>query len=220
MSGWLSVAITVILVVVAYLVLNRTIRARTSQQAALDEVKREVGAIITELNATTERNIELIEDRIASLERLIEQADKRVGALRRDLAAHQGESGTYSRLGRQTASPGASRARQPGSEYDAARPDATTGGASAEAPGFAGDGAARPGDRGVRPGDGLPPGSGPAQGRAGGGEDAAADAGGNARDRVRRLYLQGLPLPRIAAIVGKTVGEVELIVALDEGAEE
>lgn len=69
MSGWISVAITVILVVVAYLVLNRNIRTRTSQQAALDEIKREVGAIITELNSTTERNIELIEDRIASLER-------------------------------------------------------------------------------------------------------------------------------------------------------
>ncbi|MFW5784004.1 MAG: hypothetical protein ACOCY8_05755, partial [Spirochaetota bacterium] len=85
MSGWISVAITVILVVVAYLVLNRNIRTRTSQQTALDEIKREVGAIITELNSTTERNIELIEDRIASLERLIEQADKRVGVLRRDL---------------------------------------------------------------------------------------------------------------------------------------
>ncbi|MFW6313804.1 MAG: hypothetical protein ACOC2N_07960, partial [Spirochaetota bacterium] len=100
MSGWISVAITVILVVVAYLVLNRNIRTRTSQQTALDEIKREVGAIITELNSTTERNIELIEDRIASLERLIEQADKRVGVLRRDLATRSGESGTYTRLGR------------------------------------------------------------------------------------------------------------------------
>lgn len=186
MSGWLSVAITVILIVVAYLVLNRNIRARTSQQAALDEIKREVGAIITELNSTTERNIELIEDRIASLERLIEQADKRVGALKRDLAAHQGEGATYSRLGR------------PVGSFERGPTVPAAAGNEEEAP------AAHD----------------PPNARPDGAEETTAGGGGTVRQRVRRLYLQGVPMPRIAAIVGKTVGEVELIVALDEGAEE
>lgn len=186
MSGWLSVAITVILVVVAYLVLNRNIKARTSQQAALDEIKREVGAIITELNSTTERNIELIEDRIASLERLVEQADKRLGALRRDLAARSGESATYSRFGRPVAS-------TPSPQADH---------------GFQRDRAGRP----------LSPSEHEGESGASAGPDE--ETGGTVRERVRHLYLQGVPLPRIATVVGKTVGEVELIVALDEGAGE
>ncbi len=209
MSGWISVAITVILVVVAYLVLNRNIRTRTSQQAALDEIKREVGAIITELNSTTERNIELIEDRIASLERLIEQADKRVGALRRDLATRSGEGGTYTRLGRSSSQGPAqatTRARAESVENDGAGADAgsgeTRGVQDASADGGTGR-EARP--RGAERLSEGPP---------------AGDASGTVRERVRRLYLQGVPMPRIAAIVGKTVGEVELFVALDEGAEE
>jgi hypothetical protein len=186
MSGWLSVAITVILVVVAYLVLNRNIKARTSQQAALDEIKREVGAIITELNSTTERNIELIEDRIASLERLVGQADKRLGALRRDLATRSGESGAYSRFGRPAAS-------SPAAQADSSFPQRTAGRTDA-APEHEGD-----------------------SGAAAGTDEATGDT---VRERVRHLYLQGVPLSRIATIVGKTVGEVELIVALDEGAGE
>lgn len=199
MSGWLSVAITVILIVVAYLVLNRNIKARTSQQAALDEIKREVGAIITELNSTTERNIELIEDRIASLERLIEQADKRVGVLRRDLATRSGESGTYSRLGRPA--------------------EAGTGtGAGPSGPAPAHQVRHRPQEddpaqqSAAADDERTPP--------ATGGNQPEHETGGTVRERVRRLYLQGVPMPRIAAIVGKTVGEVELIVALDEGAGE
>ncbi|MFW5685360.1 MAG: hypothetical protein ACOC2Y_04235 [Spirochaetota bacterium] len=184
MSGWLSVAITVILVVVAYIILNRNITARTSQQAALDDIKREVGAIITELNSTTERNIELIEDRIATLERLVEQADKRVGVLRREAATHRSEPATYTKLG----SP-AIRSSDSG--------PARRAGAAAEPP--------------------------PEEPRVGSGgrpaEPEPAPNEGSLRERVRALYLQGLPLARIASIVGKTVGEVELIVSLDEGAE-
>lgn len=177
MSGWLSLAITVILLVVVYLVLNRTITVRTTQQSALDEIKREVGAIITELNATSERNIELIEDRIATLERLLEQADRRIGALRRDLPA-QGSAGTYSNLGNSVRV----RPSVETNESESAREEPEVNGERATA-------------------------------------DRPASARRSLRERVRGLYLQGLSLERIASIVGKTVGEVELIVSLDEGTE-
>jgi hypothetical protein len=190
MSAWLSVAITVILVVVAYVILNRNINARTSQQAALDEIKREVGAIITELNSTTERNIELIEDRIATLETLIQQADKRVGALRRDAAVRGSEQHTYSQLRR----PGPASSGESGAD----RPE---GGNARSAAG--------------RQDNGRPGADQATEGSAGSGSDGRRSL----RERVRGLYLQGLSLERIASIVGKTVGEVELIVSLDEGTE-
>ncbi|MFW6312994.1 MAG: hypothetical protein ACOC2N_03835 [Spirochaetota bacterium] len=183
MSGWLSLAITVLLLVIGYLILNRTITVRTSQQTALDEIKREVGAIITELNATSERNIELIEDRIATLERLLEQADRRIGALRRDLSSH-GTTGTYSNLGSRAMT---RRATEAGPPRD--------------------------------PGDGATVDGEPAKSRPGEPTPDHATARRSLRERVRGLYLQGLSLERIAAIVGKTVGEVELIVSLDEGTE-
>lgn len=218
MSGWLSLAIAVVLVVVAFLILNRTITRRTSQQAALDEIKREVGLIITELNATTERNIELIEDRIARLEGLIGQADKRLVALKRDSAAREAarpRSGSgemkggeepivYTRLGRpapsradpsSTARPSEPAARQGASPDTAAEPAAPQGASpEREAPGAS------------------PP--------TGGRRAAAGDVPGESelplRERVQMLYLRGLPMQRIASIVGKTVGEVELIVSLGE----
>ena len=190
MSGWLSLAITVVLLVIVYLVLNRTITVRTTQQSALDEIKREVGAIITELNATSERNIELIEDRIATLERLLEQADRRIGALRRDLPA-RGATSNYSELGSKMTIK--RQADGEASVQDEAREEARI--------------EAEP----VRP---TPS---PVTSERTASDPAVARR--SLRDRVRGLYLQGLSLERIASIVGKTVGEVELIVSLDEGTE-
>lgn len=195
MSGWLSLAITVILVAIAFLVLNRSIRTRTSQQAALDEIKREVGAVITELNQTTERNIELIEDRIHRLDELIRQADGRLRALKRDLPATVHDD-RYSRSGRTGErvpdADGEIASTSPGrSELSSETSQPDTGGGMTESV------------------QSRPPGPG-----SGSGSEASAVP---PRERVRQLYLQGIPLERIAAITGKTIGEVELIVSLEEG---
>ncbi|MFW5684972.1 MAG: hypothetical protein ACOC1I_08970, partial [Spirochaetota bacterium] len=212
MSGWLSLAITVILVVVAYVILNRTITNRTSQQTALDDIKREVGAIITELNSTTERNIELIEDRIHSLERLIEQADKRVSVLRRDLVIRDqsktgGEPTTYSRL---------ASARRP--EVRSSPGEHERGGGNEPPRGNESAGDRDDRDEAAR-GAAPSPGAGPHDSfyvsRGGGIHQESQEP--SPRERIRMLYLRGVSLERIASIVGKTVGEVELIVSLDEG---
>ena len=229
MSGWLSLAITVILVVVAYLILNRNINSRTSQQAALDEIKHEVGAIITELNQTTERNVELLEDRIETLERLIAQADKRLGALRRDLSARQSEEVTYSRLGNV-------RRRDTAGASPTGGPEAVRGAESEGSPGDTGDDPTTGKDRRTGEDRRADGGRSSTAGREStGGDDSRPGQGSHAderpavgggvtaqpsvRERVRTLYLQGLTLERIASIVGKTVGEVELIVSLEEGAQ-
>ena len=175
MSTWLSVAVTVVLIAVAYVILNRNITARTSQQAALDEIKREVGAILTELNAASERNVELIEDRISTLERLIDQADRRISVLRRESERDQVIAYRRPAPGPQVSTP----------EHDSAQATPPTA---------------------ERPGTPEPPAPSPD-----GPQDAAS--------RIERLYLQGFPLERIASIVGRTLGEVELIISLREGNE-
>ncbi len=185
MSGWLSVGITVILIVIAYVILNRNIASRTTQQAALDEIKREVGSILTELNSASERNIALIEDKIRALEALIEEADRRIVVLRR-------ESTSDAEIVYRRPSP----ARVPPHRYAQ----------SAES--------AEPAVEPVA----VPP-SVPRRGNA---DDETSDEGSSSSgtgDRVERLYLQGLPLERIASIVGLSLGEVELIISLREGSE-
>ena len=183
MSSWLTLAITVILVAIAFLVLNRSIRTRTSQQAALDEIKREVGAIITELNQTTERNVKIVEDRIAQLEQLIRQADGRLKALRRDLPSTIGHE-LYDNRGLK------------------ARPDRVQ--------------TEREQKASVEDSD-PPPAQKPGSGVEGSTAIGFPEPEVPMRQRVRQLYLQGLPLERIATIVGKSVGEIELIISLEEG---
>jgi hypothetical protein len=174
MGTWLSIAVTVILIAVAYVILNRNITARTSQQAALDEIKREVGAVLTELNAASERNVELIEDRITTLERLVEQADRRISVLRREVERDQ--EITYQRP--------VPRPQAPVPAEDQRR----TGPVSAEYGTI----------------DRAPPAE-------------PVEESGDAASRIERLYLQGFPLERIASIVGRSLGEVELIISLREG---
>lgn len=188
MSGWLSLAITVILVAVAFLVLNRSIRTRTSQQAALDEIKREVGAVITELNQTTERNIEIVEDRIHRLEVLIKQADGRLRALKRDLPSSV-QHDRYSREGRPVVLP-----PQTDEGDRSSAPDRDAGGTETPAHPASDSSRETRSAMSVPTGESVP-----------------------LRQRVRQLYLQGIPLERIATITGKTIGEIELIVSLEEG---
>ena len=180
MSAWLSIAITVILIVVAYVILNRNIASRTSQQAALDEIKREVGAILTELNSASERNIDLIEDRIRTLETLIEEADRRINVMRRE--STRDADITYKRP-------------TPRRPVRIERPTPPLEQSEYEAP-------LEP-EQPVRREPEAPS------------EDGAEDVA----SRIERLYLQGFPLERIASIVGRTLGEVELIISLREGSE-
>ncbi|MEE8441034.1 MAG: hypothetical protein V3S41_04870 [Spirochaetia bacterium] len=72
----------------------------TGSAAAMDEIRREVGAILTEMNQTTERNIALIEDRLKRLQELIGQADQRLGNLRREARRQESSEMVYSHLSR------------------------------------------------------------------------------------------------------------------------
>lgn len=103
MSAWLSLAISLVSVAIAILVVRGMIERRVGSTAALDEVRREVGAILTEMNQTTERNIELVEDRIGQLRKAIEAADKKLVLLQNELGKQKKSEEVYARLGRSAA---------------------------------------------------------------------------------------------------------------------
>lgn len=83
---------------VLYVLLRRRIESRTDASALLAQVRDEVDRLIVELNQTTDRNVSLLEDRLASLADLLAQADKRIALLRRESEKHDTSTQIYTRL--------------------------------------------------------------------------------------------------------------------------
>jgi hypothetical protein len=78
------------------------LKARIRRYLELDEllagVREEARSLVTELNATADRNVSLVEDRIASLRELLSEVDKRLGIARRELENREVEKEVYARL--------------------------------------------------------------------------------------------------------------------------
>ncbi len=116
---WYTVLITLILdvggLLLIYVLLRDRVRRAASSDAQIAEIRDEVSRLLVELNRTTDRNIALIEDRIASLNELLSSADKKIGLLRRETEKHDVGTQIYSRLaeGRSRAA-GAQAAAAPG----------------------------------------------------------------------------------------------------------
>ncbi len=62
------------------------------------DIREEVSRLLVELNQTTDRNIGLMEDRIASLNEQLVTADKKIALLRREIEKHDVGTQVYSRL--------------------------------------------------------------------------------------------------------------------------
>ena len=67
---------------------------------AVEEARHEMGALIAELNRTTERNVSLIEDRIAEIGKAIDGAERRFGLIRRESEGRERERAMIDRLAR------------------------------------------------------------------------------------------------------------------------
>jgi TolA-binding protein len=119
MTAWLSLAISLVALAVVVVLVRGMVDRRTGSAVALDEIRREVGAILTEMNQATERNIELMEDKIEALTALIDQADRRLTVLRRENSRQGSMEQTYSKLRRS--------ANQLSDPAEAADPPAETG---------------------------------------------------------------------------------------------
>ena len=85
--------------VAAYFSLKRFLRRHLDPSAVLGEIRSEVDGLIVELNETTERNVAILEDRIADLARAVEQADSRIGVLRKERERREESLEAYRALG-------------------------------------------------------------------------------------------------------------------------
>jgi hypothetical protein len=189
------VLINILGYVALYFVLRERLRRASSPKAQMGELREEVNRLMVELNQTTDRNISLLEDKIASLTELISKAEKTLTMLHREGEKHEVGSRVYGRIIEARAPRPASR----GGERTGGEPHLEEvrrrGGTTAV------DSERTPARREAAPSTAPE-------------EDKGRSA--DTRDRVVELYKAGLTASLIAARVGAPLGEVELIISLAE----
>ncbi|MBU0953857.1 MAG: hypothetical protein KKI09_00395, partial [Spirochaetes bacterium] len=77
-----------------------------SSTSTVDGVRQEVNSLLIELDASAERNINILEDRIQQLKVQIADADRRITLLGQENRKHQNEAIIYNRSGRMQTVPG------------------------------------------------------------------------------------------------------------------
>jgi hypothetical protein len=99
---WYTILITLVVDVGGLLVLSAVLRDRvrraTSAATQIAELRDEVSRLVVELNQTTERNVALLEDRIAGLSELLGAADRKMALLAREIEKHDVGAKVYGRL--------------------------------------------------------------------------------------------------------------------------
>ncbi|MGA2640692.1 MAG: hypothetical protein ABSG21_07290 [Spirochaetia bacterium] len=229
---WYVILITLVVdlggIVLVYLLLRDRVGRAVSAESRISEIREEVSRLLVELNQATNRNIELMEDKITILNDAISTADKKIGLLRRETEKHDVGSQIYSRL--------AEGRHQIAAESAVYRDAESAGYRDAESAVYRGASSAPPlavelseqNPRGTAPRN--PPGAlsriqvpvdavGGAESTGYAGPESAVNRAGAApdgRQRVITLYRAGFSPSLIASRVGAPVGEVELIIALEQ----
>lgn len=208
-----------------FLYVRSRIRRALDSEGLRERLREEIGQLVRELNQTTDRNITLLEDAVRTLKEAVGEADRRAAVLRREAERRDREGAVYDRLGRM---------RRTGSEVgpDEADPEAYDRFSRRV---YGPDRGPDPAAPAVRE-----PSSDPVRGRPSPGSDAdgpvpaAPPVGAPAaipfvtfssspirprpplKEEVLSLNRRGISSEFIAAKLGITVAEVELIVSLEE----
>ena len=95
MTVLISILINLVIVSVAAWLLTRRMDRRLRPARMLDEIRGEVQSLVVELNNTTDRNVTLLEDRVAALKALLDNADKRIVSMKREIERAERGSQTY-----------------------------------------------------------------------------------------------------------------------------
>jgi hypothetical protein len=198
---WYTILIMLVVdlggLLLVYVLLRDRVRRATTANAQIAEIRDEMSRLVVDLNQTTDRNIALIEDRIASLNELLSAADKKIGLLSREIEKHDLGTRMYSRLagGQPSRAAGAAapRVAEPvGAPIMVpAEPSRTRGAAERAVPAV------------EIAADGKPPLS------------VELSEKPDLHQRVMMLQRAGFAPPLIASRVGAPLGEVELIISLE-----
>jgi hypothetical protein len=210
-------AVDVVVLAGFWLLARRWLARRLSAPRQAADLGEEVGRLVTELNQVAERNVVLLEDRVSALNELLAAADKKIGLLRREMERHEAGALVYGRLATPAARAAAARDAEAGSKSERA----TAGGAPQGSRGPMADGGGKPSDADTTTADaaakavmttaGTP--VSPSAATSGG-----ADARTAMRAEIGRLARAGLAAAAIAVRVGAPLGEVELILSLEQRA--
>ena len=202
MNIFITVGVNCVVLFVMYKFLAMRLDRRITTTEVLDEMKREVGTIITELNETTDRNIELFETRIAQLKETIEQADRRLGLLKRENEKNAVTSELRARIASKGETSGkterSDRAGDVAPKEKAHGADPSTG-SYAAIPSVSYERAAH---REPKHQSDSPPGR----------KKSVREAPN--RERILEFHRQGFDSSVIAQKTGSTIGEVELVISL------
>lgn len=202
------------------------VRSRINRALGLDSllsgIRKEVGILTTELNETTDRNISLVEDRMEALRGLLDEADRRMGVVRRELDTRAAENEVYSRLGRPRPLP----VPVPASPQAAAPAGAGPVKPEPSLPGF--DPAPAYLEAGRDGGEARPQGGTASRGDGPIRLDLPHKAveivqaresvipARSLREQALELYSRGFSSDIIAARLGTTVAEMDLLISLEE----
>ncbi|MBU0928918.1 MAG: hypothetical protein KKA67_14305 [Spirochaetes bacterium] len=96
------IAIAVQVIVSALLIAWTRIKVRRflGSEDEIDKIRREIGALIVELDASADRNVTVLEDRLTALKELLVEADRRISLLGQERARPRADGAGYDRLGR------------------------------------------------------------------------------------------------------------------------
>lgn len=107
--SFIIIFISVILAlwIITFLYFKWYIKQRTSESGVLKETRQEVRNMLNqvtlslvEINGATDRNIQLIEDRILKLKELLEDTDKRISVYVKEVEKSKTSEALYTQLGR------------------------------------------------------------------------------------------------------------------------
>jgi hypothetical protein len=174
------------------------IKRRTGREGILASCREEVNRLIAEIDRATDRDAQLVEERIASLRKVLEEADRRIALLSRDMDRHRTGKELYTALEKAAAVPPA--APVGGAASSAGLPPAVPGPAESSPPPVPGalTGAAAS--------------SAPVQGSPA--KDSIPPPVRPLTERAAELSRQGISPELIASRLGVSLSEVELALAV------
>ncbi|MDR1411272.1 MAG: hypothetical protein LBI91_03595 [Spirochaetaceae bacterium] len=208
------------------------LKRRTGRDRILTELladlREEAAKIERDINAATDRDVTLVEDRVKTLRALLEDADRRIAVYVREFERRRSQEETFAALDREkpvnaanTRLPAGSASRAPGGPDMApavpAAESAASGHDGAETPVYLPSELFRPAAAPIPPAEAVPAVPEPA---AAYGKRVTRSAKPLApkplpfAERVAELYRAGFSSSLIASRLGATVTEVELAIAL------
>ena len=188
-----------------WFLIKAKVRRYLELENLLSGVREEARALVLELNETADRNVSLVEDKMIALRELLDEVDRRMGLSRRELETRVNEREVYAKLSRR-------RPIVPSAEPPMERPPALSPPA-------------------------LPGGEGPAKAQVEapiqlnlGPEAQEANRSGpevrvseesivpskTKREEALDLFRRGISADLIAAKLGVTVAEIELLIEIEE----